>query len=185
MLVTDSEIQLLSNDDADLNENHVNIMRRLAVESNNDSTAMIERVSSIFIKSMQEDEDFKEILNSLMMSLRYRNDDIRDDLEYRLINIGLQQLQLSFEKVIELIPDHTDFEICKIFEDILNSDNFEQTLLETAKETDAYAELIVTIARYQLEQYATPTLIFSNDNSKFNNEIAELECVSCTPNLLP
>jgi len=171
MLVTDSEIQLLSNDDTDLNENHVNIMRRLAVESNNNSAAMIDRVSSIFINSMQEDEDLQEILDSIMMSLRYSTDDIRDELEEKLINIVLHQLQLAFEKVIEYIPNHTDAEICDIFEDILGSDDF--------KQSDAYADLIVTIANYQLQQYASPALVFSDAG------ISELSCTRCAPSLRP
>lgn len=186
MPVTDNEIQLLCNDDADLNENHVDIMRRLAIECNNDSAAMIDRVSSIFIKSMQEDEDLQEILHSLMMSLRYHNKDIRDDLEEKLINIGMHQLQLAFDKIIELTPEHTDAEICKIFDDILNSDDFEQDLLATAKESEAYADLIVTIANYQLDQYSSPSLIFNDVNkNKSNDNFAELNCTSCKPSLRP
>jgi len=182
MPVTDSEIQLLSNEDSDLNENQINIMRRLAVECNNDSAAMIERVSSIFIKSMQEDEEIQEIVDLLIMTLRDHNDDIRDEFEEKLINIGLYQLQLAFEKVIELIPDHTDAEIYAIFEEILDSDDFEQNLLETAKGSDAYADFMVTVARCQLEQYTSPALIFSGENnSESKDNVYELNPVRLTP----
>jgi hypothetical protein len=186
MPVTDSEILLLSNDDADLNEKHINIMRRLALECNNNSAAMIDRVSYVFIKSMKDDEDLQEIVDSLMMSLRYCNDDIRSELEEKLINIGLYQLQRAFEKVIELVPQHTDSEICDIFETILESDDFEQNLLEAAKESDAYADLIVTIANYQLEQYSTPPLLFrDNPSSMSSDSLTESSCVSCVPSLRP
>ncbi len=186
MTVTDSEIQLLSNDDTDLNENHVNIMRRLAIECNNDSEIMIARVSAIFVKSMHEDEDLQEIVDSIMMSLRYFNGDIRNEIEEKIINVGLHQLRLAFDKIIEFIPECTDEGICKILEEILDSDDFEETLLETAKESGAYADLMVTIANYQLEQYSSPALVFSADNNKVAEQYtAELNHISSTPNLLP
>lgn len=186
MSVTDSEIQLLCNDDVDLNENHINIMRRLAIECNNDASAMVDRASSIFVNSMQEDDEFQEIVDSLTVSLRYHNDAIRDEFEKKLIKIGLYQLQLSFQKIIELMPVHTDAEICKIFDEISNDDDFEQKLLENTKESGAYADLVVTVANYQLEQYSSPSLIFREANqNKPDVSLAELHSFDCKPSIRP
>ncbi len=178
MLITDNEIQLLTDENTDLNEQHINIMRRLAVECNYDASAMLNRVSEIFCNAMRADQEFQEIVDSLMASLRYVNEQIRTEFEDKLIKIGLYQLQMAFEKVIELAPNHTDIEICKIFKSSLESDDFEHDSLHAAKQSDAYADLIISIAKYQLEQYSSPPLMFSK-----SEELSLLPKETATPGM--
>lgn len=180
MPVTDSEIQLLSNEDADLSDLHVNIMRRLAVECHYDASAMIDRSSEIFANAMRTDPDFQGIVDSLITSMRYGNEQMRKEFEDKLVNIGLHQLKMAFEKVIALAPSHTDAEICQIFECMLESEDFEHNSLQAAKQSDAYADLITTIANYQLEQYSSPALIFTD-----SEELSSLPNVGMAPSMRP